>query len=160
MIYSFQYFTWAIFPMMCSWRCWAASWKKRWGRLRVMKQSSDFIWSPFSKSLKKVETVTGRGIFYAESSQGATRRVELNQPWRCITLGWKVNRPTQNTSTKLETEIFQSWTEKYDLFIQMTWLSLLALSMGIWNCLVSKITIHRWIDQVFQDIDTRTHIFE
>ena len=54
---------------------------------RVMKQSSDFICSPFSKSLEKVETVTGRGIFYAESSQRATRRVEVNQPWRCITLG-------------------------------------------------------------------------
>ena len=49
-----------------------------------------------------------RGRFYTESSQErggrwATRRVELNQPWRCITLGWKVNRSTQNTSTKLET---------------------------------------------------------
>ena len=39
------------------------------GRL-VMKQSSDFICGPFSKSLEKVEGANGRGIFYAERRRG------------------------------------------------------------------------------------------
>ena len=40
------------------------------GLRRVMKQSSDFICGPFSKSLEKVEGANGRGIFYAERRRG------------------------------------------------------------------------------------------
>ena len=61
------------------------------GLLRVMKQSSDFICGPFSKSLEKVEGANGRCIFYAEREEeekrrrrrrrgGAARSVEVEQP--------------------------------------------------------------------------------
>ena len=84
----------------------------------VMKQSSDFICCPFSETLEKVELAGAVAEAYftqGRAQEGAKRtrrrrrrRVEVNQPWHCITLGWKVKRPTQDTLTKLGT---WSWSK-------------------------------------------------